>query len=76
LRRFSTAERSGVPLLYRMPYFLMHMDTMYDDVARLHGDGGLRAVKRAIGAPVSIISADWEVNKYGEMIAHAKSAWS
>jgi hypothetical protein len=42
----------------------MNMDTMYDDVARLQGNDGLRAIKRAFGAPVAIISADWAVNKY------------
>ena len=40
------------------------MDTMYDDIAKRQGNNGLRAFKRSFGSPITIVSADWEVNKY------------
>ncbi len=62
---FSALTRpTGLPLVYRLPYFVFRLDSIYDDVLRRQGNGGLRAMKRAIGTPITIVSADWEVNKH------------
>ena len=56
----------GYPLVYRMPYFLLHLDRLYDDLIATMKDvpGHVLATKRSPFAPVALISANAAVNKY------------
>jgi glucan phosphoethanolaminetransferase (alkaline phosphatase superfamily) len=64
LRALGVPFSLGVPLLYRMVFFLQNLDNLYDVIVREFGETSMRAVKRSFLSPIMLISADPAVNKY------------